>query len=305
MGATCSGGLCTPATLATQGTTAWALTVSPTEVYWLSASGAFGCPLTGCAAGGPSPFATAHTFTVEDRITYWPNASPPIYASGATEATDASQSQNEVFTLGADGSGEKPFQTASSLGWLLDTAGLYWWDGTEIMRRPLGLSDQRVIIMTGINLVTALAADSNNIYLANASTVVACPKATGQCGTNPVLIAATGSPDYLATEPDAQYVYFGSAKAIYRCPYRGCSAPNAVPIWSGVGELGGMVADGTALYWTDTTAGKVFKCLHGDTCVTPIPVAAGLSAPTGIAIDGSWVYWTLASGPIAVQRAAK
>ncbi len=103
--------------------------------------------------------------------------------------------------------------------------------------------------MTGLTDVAALASDENNIYVADTKEVLACPRATGQCGSALTVIASTGSPAMLATEPDAQYIYFGDAAGIHRSPLH-AGAPTRARCRSGS-------AAGESKEWLRTRASSI------------------------------------------------
>jgi hypothetical protein len=277
------------------------MAVSPTSVYWMSASGLYGCPLAGCGAAPSGPYGTASfTFSTDQNVVYFDNGGSPLLVATGSTPTDT-----EIFRMKTDGSAIATITSTQVGAWTLDGGLLYWFSGGIVQRRPLS-TGVIAVIMSGLTNGTSIATDANNIYLATTVEVLACPKATGQCGSNLVTIASSNSPILLATEPDSAFVYYSNSKGIFRCPYTGCTDPNNVPPWAGGQQsITALASDATGIYWTDTTRGAVMKCAHGPTCTTPTTIAAGLDHPYGVAVDAQWVYWTLSQGATAVQRAPK
>jgi hypothetical protein len=303
LGAVCSGGECAPTTLATTGGPAWAMTLTPTQVFWTAAQGIYSCPLTGCDAAAPAgPYGLPNaTYPYKSRSTmaYW-SAGPAVLSVG-----DPGTGSN-VFSVGLDGSNPSVIHGADS-GWTLDDGLVYWFDSMTSSVSNVGVKIRvPKTIMTNVPGGEALAADANNVYVATGQSLLACSKTMGSCGSSLLTISAVGTPVMVATEPDSQFVYFASGFALYRCPYSGCPDPSNVSPWTQAqGNVGAIVADANAVYWTDSKNGTVLKCAHGATCANPTTIASGLPTPEAIALDDTWVYWTLGAGSVAVQRAPK
>jgi hypothetical protein len=311
LGATCSGGSCTPQTLAPPANgSSWGLTLAGTRLYWLSAAGLYSAPTTGWDTTAFGPAATLYEYSTEDIVGFFDTgaAGQQIFASGIDTTSDAGAIS--TLTMQADGAAPMGFQPLYSNGaWLLDTNGFFWFTGAQVAKRGYKSKLFETIIPNLTGIVT-LASDKYNLYAAGGRDVWACPWAAGQCtGTAPTHISATSSPIHLATMPSGTYVYFANSLGIYRCPYLGCTDINAVPIWAGGQQsIGAMAADDTSLYWTDNEVGVVLSCPHSDTvCAAPHVVASGLPGPFGIALDDQYVYFTLSgsTATAAVQRVAK
>jgi hypothetical protein len=274
------------------------MTLSPTAVFWTSSQGIYSCPLGGCGASPAGPFtALGLTYKSGGTMAYWNQGAASLVLAAGDGA-----SGSEVFSM-PPGGGSTATVANNAAAWTLENY-VYWFDGTSVQAIGIKTGAPRVV-MSNVSNGTAVAADGNNVYLGTSTSLLACPKASLSCGSSPLTIAST-STSVIATEPDAQNVYFASVFAIYRCPYMGCPDPSNVTPWTGAqGQVGSMVADANALYWTDTKKGTVLKCAHGASCATPTTIASGLTQPQAVAIDDTWVYWTLGAGSVAVQRAPK
>jgi hypothetical protein len=301
-GATCAGGACTPTVLATGGVPGWSMVINATTAYWVSQHGVYSCPLAGCGGAPSGPFGdSTYGHMIGDRIGYVDNGTESrVYFEGEDNAN-----AHYVLQVQPDGTNFAVLASNITAAWFVDTGSLFWSAGTQLDKRGLKATLQNVML-TGVDTGTVIGEDSNNVYYGDSTGLLGCADLVAGCGSTPKLIAGIADPSFIATEPDANYVYFATQTTIYRCSYLGCTNPANVTQWTGqVGEIGGMVSDADALYWTDNRFGKVMKCAHGDSCATPTVLASGLSGPWGIAVDDTWVYWTTEGGGPPLQKVAK
>jgi hypothetical protein len=276
------------------------MTLSPTTLYWTGPLGVYSCPLAGCGAAPDGPFGpSGDTYGTYGTMGFVDAGSSSLVVAAGTDSAGL-----DIFSMTPDGTDTAGVQVTVG-GWAIDSdAVVYWFDGANVTSVGVRGGPLRPI-MAGIPAAYAMAVDTDTVYVATGQSLLAC--ANGQtCGTSPLTISLDGAPTLVATEPDAANVYFANTEALYRCPSTGCPDPSFVNRWTGSqGSIGAMVADGNALYWTDSENGTVLKCAHGETCATPTTIASGLLVPRAIAVDDSYVYWTLGAGSVAVQRAPK
>jgi hypothetical protein len=99
---------------------------------------------------------------------------------------------------------------------------------------------------------------------------------------------------------DATNVYFdGGQGQVMACAKSGCAnSPTTLAI--NQGTLGGIVSDGTNVYWTGFNSGKVMACPVTGCGQQPTVLAAAQGGPSGLALSAGIVYWvTFWDGGIA------
>jgi virginiamycin B lyase len=151
----------------------------------------------------------------------------------------------------------------STQGATVDTQFLYWDDGTAIARSRLDGSDiNQTFVTVGSNLLADVAVDGQHIYWASNN-------GDPNFGATPATI---GRSNLDGTGADANFI------------------TNIVG-----GVIGGIVATGNHLYWTNFWTNSIERAnLDGTGVDATFITGAADDTPTGLAVDSQHIYWTTA-----------
>jgi len=183
-------------------------------------------------------------------------------------------------------------------------AGPYSWDGngnTEFGGARSGLYTQNTISADG-SKVFFTARGTGQLYMREDGTrtvqISASQKTngTGPGGTDPL---GPKPAAWMASTPSGSKVLFSSAEeltndantgqdpAIGRAGLDGTVVERSfVPT-----NAGGVIVDGSHIYWTEPKANSIGRANLDGTGIEPSFIAAA-SKPQGIAVNGSFIYWT-------------
>jgi hypothetical protein len=176
---------------------------------------------------------------------------------------------------------------ANPLGIAVDGENLYWTTDQGVMAMPLA---------GGAPMLLASSPGGNSLVRSDGANVFWTSQAQGTVsrvaiGGGPVAVLAMGQNAPLGIALDASTVYFTSAMGTFSVPKLG----GMVTQISG-GSGGGIVTDGTNVYWVNPTGGEVSSSPGQEL------VAEGQMAPTDITIDALNLYWTNAHGTDSVVK---
>jgi hypothetical protein len=201
----------------------------------------------------------------------------------------------------------------------VDAGSVYWTDfsASAVLSVPLSggsvttLWTPPVVGAPGVGVASGLAIDGNDLYWANGSSILTCPKSG--CGAAPTTVAAQALSFKSVVVVDANNVYWTDSNPfrtgkIYECPKSGCGTTPTV-LADGIDGARGLAVDADDVYWVEYYGGTIFRCAISGCANQPTLLAAQLSFPIAIAVDDHNVYWTEAgdggSGAGAVKRMAK
>lgn len=147
------------------------------------------------------------------------------------------------------------------------------------------------VIASSQSYPDAIAVDATNLYWADshAGTVAKC--ANQGCSDNPTVLAS-GQWGMSPMTVDSINVYWGTRiqnqnhGPLMRCAIEGCAGNPTTVVASA--DPNAMHADGTSIYWTDTS-GQVLKCAPDGSALTVL--ASAQNSPASIAVNAANVYW--------------
>lgn len=229
------------------------ITVDSTSVY----VAAYG---TGNADGEIAKLSVGVPNQTPTLLAYKQN-SPLVIGTDGTDLFWSDDNPGHVFTCPNSGC---PNLTPTALAvspnayaLALDSTNVYWSTGAvHTVEYIAKTSDAGVAtpIATGLNNVSGIAVDANNIYMidSGAQVLYECPK-TG-CGGNPTILA--NMPGLVGVASDGTNVYFGGSGGIMKCDVAGC---NKTPTKLANAYPGSLAVDSTSVYWSDDSANEIVK----------------------------------------------
>ncbi len=325
-GGACLGGVCQPATVASQGVSfPVALAVGGTTVYWAEKADATQnfsngavkrAAIDAIGPAAPTLIAGSQAYPVAIAVNssglYWANAGNGASALGG------------LMWLPIGGTTPAPLATAYTCpnALILSASSVYWFDcgtmnNTNEPLLTLPVADPAAtptpIGATRSGCAFAMALSGTNLFWLESG----CFLNAGSL--NQVTLPDAGSPiDLLPSTTlsgpysnriavDAQGVYYSDdlsgqfgAGSIFRAPLGGGTPVTLVP----TANANAIAVDAVNIYWTDTALSAVMYA----PLATGSPVgtlASGQTNPYDLVIDSTSVYWTNNSSPGAIVKIAK
>jgi hypothetical protein len=289
LGGACAGGQCQPIVLTTD-PAPLGIALSGTAVYWIDGAGSVhvvqkdgtGAALltTQSNGSGDDLGAGASPIAVSGSTLYWSygngmwsmplgSTTPTLlgtYGAGVGQfavtgglvyfGVHGPDSINTVPVTGGASSILVP-STAESYGFVIQGGNIFWSATAlrQVVQMPLAGGAQTVIAsLPGAETLTQLTADATNVYFSTGTDVMSVPLGGGSAPTE-LGPANTWSDSAIAVDAAGVYLTTGSPFAVLRFPLAG-GAPTVLDLGN---ESLGIAADGQAVYWTDTTNGRVMK----------------------------------------------
>src|SRR5579884_3819642 len=268
-GGACSGGMCQPVVLG-EDPGGVNLVVYGKYLYLTgNADGnVYGCPTDGCPNG---PFVVASA---------QPNYLAGLVANSAGVYWTTADVSGGIVTgcavgnctdikapLAAYGPGQEPYVLAS------DSTALYW----------------TVMDSTG----------------GSGGSVSKC--ALSGCGRTPDILAAGGSPGFIAEQSGFLYWLVRttsdageSTTELVKCSSDGCGGSPTLLVSAVSAKWDRIAIDAANVYWLDMANGGILRCGVGGSA-TPTRLASSQN-PTWVAVDDTSVYWTDASGVVRCTK---
>ncbi|HEY8088600.1 MAG TPA: hypothetical protein VIF09_12165, partial [Polyangiaceae bacterium] len=273
----------------------------------------FSCPLGGgCGAGkviftGPTnPDFVTGAIAVPPAGTYGDRL---FVATGNWAVSNLSGGLYSVPRAGgaatAINSGEYPFTSVAFDA----SAGLLYYaeefggspQTGAVYREPLDASTS-VMLSQSTRVLGPLAMDGANLYVGSRGLgeVLECPLGSASCTG----ISESLSPTALFADGTALWVTESSPSAgyVYRCTSSAPCLFTTPAFATTTGPLGGIVSDGTRVYWAHQGGTEVMSCPVSGCVGAPSVVGGVAPGPTSVAVDATAVYWVDSLG---VRKIAK
>jgi Stigma-specific protein, Stig1 len=202
------------------------------------------------------------------------------------------------------------FPLKSTLFWSCQT--VYAQNNGSLWSGPIPGTTSTHVQPSSLN-PTAIASDADNVYWLNASgfnseatynTDGSIWRWRASDGMTTALVTGLAAQlSKIAVGSGALYFTPGGVD-IFRIPL-----PNGVlspPKFADAREVGGMVADENALYWSDYRGGVIERCPHSSQCPMPEVIAPGQTDAGEMTQDAISIYWTAENGGDgSIRRLAK
>jgi hypothetical protein len=178
-----------------------------------------------------------------------------------------------------------PIGSSTSLYWGIAVAnGVVYWATQGNVARVLVDGGSAGLPLGSGTQVTGVAIDDTTVYFSNY---------TGQGVYSTLLDGGAGAQwDTMSTTfrvvVDATHVYFGEGNTVRFAPK---NVSTATLLTTGTSFVDGIAVDATNVYFTDRTAGIVYRADKTTPGAATI-VTQGWNMPGGIVVDGAYLYFT-------------
>jgi hypothetical protein len=305
LGATCTSGLCTPATFSdTYGTPHGIALDTSLYVYWTDSMGyvwrqprTFTSLTSATYVGYYGPAGGKDTITVDSTGSYVYIAAPGLADAGAIAYAS-------TISLGGATNVLASYQ-GSPAGIAVDTTYAYWTTLSSSLRYAAKTQLDASVFVESIPSAVetfGLTSDSTNLYWTDIGTgaVNACSRPS--CLSEHTVTAASAR--YLAVSGTTVYFATTVPAAIMSCNITSCPSPTTITTLT-TGTPYGVAADSLAVYFTvQNDGGTVQRCALPSCTGGPLVLARNVGTPNLIAVDTQYVYWTN-SNPNTINRVAK
>jgi hypothetical protein len=199
---------------------------------------------------------------------------------------------------GTDGSGDGAMSNVTDLAMVNGQVGdlvtdgnfVYWIESNGSFLRALStMGGTPTPIVLGSPL-RGLAIGSDGLYFGNGNRIQKCPRSNAPC--SPALVASGLSVVWaIAIEGPTLFYKDAQNGDIGSCATNGCgSTPTILTTMNG-GSQGGITANPSGVYWTNSFAGNVMTCPITGCTGTPTVLYNGGGTPDSIAVDGANLFW--------------